>query len=243
MNYKLYKGDCLELLPQIPTGSVDLVVTDPPYQIDVDGGGRSKLSARMKKMKADLINDNLVSGFDAAILGELVRVMKNINIYLWCNAKQIPMYLKYFVDGLGCSFEILVWIKSNAAPLFNHKYLNDKEYCLYFRKDGYCNPESYELAQTYFLQPLNAKDKQLWEHPTIKPLNIIQRLVMNSSKEGETVLDCFMGSGTTGAACVRTGRNFIGMEINEKYYEIAQFRLKDENQPTLFENYIEQNVL
>ncbi|MGN1211364.1 MAG: DNA methyltransferase [Candidatus Cryptobacteroides sp.] len=99
---------------------------------------------------------------------------------------------------------------------------------------GYCQPQRYEEARTAWFQPINAKDKKEWGHPTIKPLNIIQTLVANSSKIGDTILDCFMGSGTTGVACARMQRNFIGMELNADYYSIAEKRIKDELQPTLF---------
>lgn len=75
----------------------------------------------------------------------------------------------------------------------------------------------------------------MFGHPTIKPLNIIQTLIANSSQEGETVLDCFMGSGTTGVACVRLERNFIGMEINEAFFKMAEQRIKMEDQPKLFD--------
>ena len=100
---------------------------------------------------------------------------------------------------------------------------------------GYCQPIDYEHAKTVFVQPINSEDKRVFGHPTIKPLNIIQTLILNSSREGETVLDCFMGSGTTGVACAKLNRNFIGMEINEDYYRIASIRINEENQPTLFD--------
>lgn len=90
------------------------------------------------------------------------------------------------------------------------------------------------MARTAFFQPLNVKDKQTWNHPTVKPLNIIQTLILNSSKEGDLVLDPFMGSGTTGVACALTKRNFIGMEINEEFFKMAEQRIKTENQPRLF---------
>ena len=235
MKVDLQQGDCLELLKNIPDKSVDLIVTDPPYQIDhTKAGGQSPLAKSIQGMNNELEAANICKGFDKAILSEMVRVMKNINCYVWCNHKQIPMYLEYFVKGLGCAFDILVWVKSNATPLFNNKYLTDKEYCLYFRKGGYCNPKDYESAKTAYSQPINAKDKKIYNHPTIKPINIIQNLISNSSKEGDTVLDCFMGSGTTGVACVRLNRNFIGMEINSEYYKIAELRIKAENQPKLF---------
>ena len=98
-----------------------------------------------------------------------------------------------------------------------------------------CQPIDYEHAKTVFVQPINSEDKRVFGHPTIKPLNIIQTLILNSSREGETVLDCFMGSGTTGVACAKLNRNFIGMEINEDYYRIASIRINEENQPTLFD--------
>ena len=226
MNTQIFCGDCLELMKDIPDGSVDLVVTDPPYLIEnTKAGGKSKLAKSIQNMNDQIENNNLTKGFNEKILDELVRVMKKINIYIWCNHKQIPMYLDYFVKEKGCSFDVLIWNKSNAMPLFNNKYLTDKEYCLYFRKSAYCNPQCYQDAKTVFYQPINAKDKKKYGHPTIKPLNIIQTLICNSSKEGDTVLDCFMGSGTTGVACVNTGRNFIGIELDPTYFETAKKRL------------------
>ena len=76
---------------------------------------------------------------------------------------------------------------------------------------------------------MNVKDKKLYSHPTIKPLNIIENLIINSSLRGGVVLDCFMGSGTTGVACKKLGRSFIGCEINEEYFKIAERRINDTN--------------
>ena len=151
--------------------------------------------------------------------------MKNINIYIWCNHKQIPMYIEYFVNKLNCSFDILIWNKTNAMPLFNNKYLTDKEYCLYFRKGGYCNPSNYEDAKTVYYQPINAKDKKLYDHPTIKPLNIIETIIKNSSNENDIVLDPFIGSGTTAVAAKELNRQYIGFEVDENYFKIAKDRL------------------
>ena len=105
--------------------------------------------------------------------------------------------------------------------------MSDKEYCLYFRKGGYCQPTSYESAKTVFHQPINVIDKQRYPHPTIKPLNIVKTLIGNSTKPGDLILDPFMGSGTTAVACMELGRNYIGYEINEGYYETAQKRIRD----------------
>ena len=81
--------------------------------------------------------------------------------------------------------DIIIWNKTNALPLFNNKYLSDKEYCLYFRKGGYCSPKSYEDAKTVFLYPINIKDKKKWKHPTIKPEALIRKLIRNSSREND----------------------------------------------------------
>ena len=134
--------------------------------------------------------------------------MKKINIYIWCNKKQILDYLKYFVDKHQCSFEILTWIKNNPIPLFGGNYLTDKEYCLYFRAGVKLNT-TFETAKTYWITNKNLKDKQFYKHPTIKPLNIIKTLIQNSSNENDIVLDCFSGSGTTCVAAKQLNRQFI----------------------------------
>ena len=169
-----------------------------------------------------------------AVNTELVRIMKKINIYIWCNKVQIPYYFNFYVNKLGCKFDILCWHKGNSLPSYKNKYLSDTEYCLYFRKGGYCDPsqttpkeERYENAKTYYLAPINAKDKKLWKHPTIKPLDFTEKVIKNSSHEGDVVLDCFMGSGTTGCACKKLNREFIGIELNKEYYEIAQKRISE----------------
>lgn len=231
---KLYNKDCLEVLKSLPSNSIDLVVTDPPYDIScTNGGGSLNKGKQMANSIRVLSEVGIDKGYNIEEIGkELVRVMKNINIYLWCNKVQIPEYFNFYVNQLGCKFDILCWHKTNPLPAYNNKYLSDTEYCLYFRKGGYCNPsateenERYENAKTYYVAPLNAKDKKIWKHPTIKPLDFTEKLIKNSSKKGEVVLDCFMGSGTTGVACKNLGRDFIGVELNPEYFRIAKERIE-----------------
>ena len=234
-------GDCYELIKAIPDNSIDLIVTDPPYLIEnTKAGGHSNLAKSIQGMNDEIAEKNLTTSIDTKILSEFVRVMKNINIYIWCNHKQIPMYLDYFVKELDCAFDIIIWNKTNAMPLFNNKYMTDKEYCLYFRKGGYCNPPDYESAKTVYYQPININDKNMYDHPTIKPQNIIENLIKNSSKEGEIVLDTFVGSGTTCVAAKELGRKYIGMEIDEKYYKTAINRLNGitaSGQTSIFTNF------
>ena len=144
---------------------------------------------------------------------------------------QIPEYFNYYVNELGCKFEVLCWHKGNCMPTYHNKYLTDTEYCLYFRNgSNQLHPNSYEDAQTFWFAPINQVDKNKYKHPTIKPLNMIEKLVRNSSSEGDLVFDPFLGSGTTGVACKNLNRNFIGTEISEEYFKIAQDRLNEDKQ-------------
>lgn len=223
---KIENGDSLELLKNVESNSVDLIVTDPPYDIkNTKAGGGSQLARSMQVMNDQIRDANIVSGFDLKILDELCRINKGINMYFFCNKSQLPMYIKYFVEERGCSFDLIKWVKTNAMPTYNNKYLSDTEYCFYARKKGYCNPENYQDASTLYQAPINAKDKKLYGHPTIKPLDLVERLIKNSSKEGQIVCDPFMGSGTTGVACQNLNRSFLGFELSENYFEIAKTRL------------------
>ncbi len=226
---KIYCMDCLEGMKQIPSGSVDLIVTDPPYLMHKlhkykDYG----IEKDIMNYQKPLHENNLTKGFDIRILDEIFRVMKVPNIYIWCNIAQVPMYIKYFVMEKKCRMDILIWNKTNPMPLCSNKWLSDKEYCLYFRKSAYCNPSGYAEAKTVWYLPSNVKDKKIYGHPTIKPLPIIESIIRNSSREGEIVLDPFMGSGTTAVAAVRNSRDFIGFEYNEEYCQIAEQRIRNE---------------
>jgi len=242
---KVFNEDCLELLKRIKDNSIDLIVTDPPYQIEnTNAGGSSKLSKSIQKMNDQIKNKNLVNGFNIEILDQLVRINKNINMYFFCNKAQIPMYLEYFVNNLGCSFDLIKWVKGNATPLFNNKYLSDTEYGVYVRKNGYCNPSNYEDASTLFQESININDKNKYKHPTIKPLELIRRLIRNSSKTNEIIVDPFIGSGTTAVACILENRKYIGCEIDQDFFRISQERIKEVNcTNNLFSNEMIQGSL
>ena len=217
----LRRGDCLELMKDIPDGSVDLVLTDPPYMIATVGAGIYKQADKQYVKELDGIKD----GFDEKVLDEICRVMKKINVYFFCSQKQIIPLIDYFVKKKNCNWNILSWHKSNPVPACGNKYLTDTEFVLFFREKGVKIYGEYETKFTYYVTPLNQKDKRQYEHPTIKPVKILQNLIVNSTLENGVVLDCFMGSGSTGVACVNTNRRFIGIELDDKYFEIAKQRI------------------
>lgn len=219
----IYNEDCIQGMKKLPDNSIDLVIIDPPYQI-VAGGGGGAFGADKRDYHKEV--KTLSDGITNNVLDELVRVLKKINIYIWCNKNQLKQYINYFEEK-GCTTDLLTWHKTNPVPTCNNKYLSDTEYILYFRQGGVPMYGSYETKKKYYVTPTNKEDKQKYKHPTIKPLSIIENLIVNSSKENDVILDCFMGSGTTPVACVNTHRHYIGYEIDDNYFDIACQRLDE----------------
>ena len=161
-------------------------------------------------------------GFDYIIIQELKRVMKKTNIYIFCSKAQLRDYFNLFAEE---NIDLLVWHKTNPIPAIANNYLSDLEYCFFAREKGvevHCN---YESSSKLYESAMNKKDKEKYKHPTIKPLPLIKKLIINSSNKGDIVLDCFSGSGTTCAAAKELGRQFIGIEIDEEYHKISIDRI------------------
>ena len=219
----IYNVDCYEAIKKIPDKSIDLVYIDIPYFIESGGGGKSELGQRIQKInKKDIID--ISQGINYSIFEDLVRIMKYI--YIWCSKEQILDIMKIFIEKYKCRFNILVWCKSNPTPATNNVWLPDLEYCLVFKEKGAPRyNDGYELKSKWYLSPINKSDKDLYSHPTIKPLELIKRHILHSTKENDIVLDCFLGSGTTAVACKELNRQYIGFEINKEYFDIAQDRL------------------
>lgn len=204
----------------------DLILTDPPYELtNLKAGGRTALAESIQGAMNQLDTPALRKTVSRDYLEAMYALQDVPNLYIFCNGIQIPYYLDFFHKEKGCKYDILIWYKTNAMPLFSNKYLTDKEYVLYFRRGGYCNPANYEDAATVYISPLNAKDKKKYGHPTIKPLPLILKLIRNSSTEGQLVLDPFAGSGTTLAAAKMLGRNYVGFEIEPKWCDISNQRI------------------
>ena len=171
---------------------------------------------------------NITNGIDYSLFDDLVRVMKNIYIYIyiWCSKEQIFDIMEYFIKNHNCSFNILVWCKTNCVPATNGSWLPNIEYCLVFKGKG--TPkynDGYELKSKWYVSSTNKKDKDEFEHPTIKPLDLVKQHLGHSTNKGDVVLDCFIGSGTTAVACKELGRHFLGFEIDKDYWQIAVDRV------------------
>jgi DNA modification methylase len=239
---EIYNEDSYEAIKKIPDKSVDLIIIDPPYELETEGSKKNSISKSFANMNNDI--KDLSKGIDLLILKDLIRILKKPNIYIWCNKKQILDYMKYFVDELGCSFEIMTWLKTNPTPLCGGNYLIDKEFCLYFRKGIKLNTK-FETAFTYWISSKNKDDRDTFKHPTIKPLEIIKTLINNSSNENDIVADFFLGSGTTCVAAKELNRRYIGFEIDKEYYKIAKNRLNGitaSGQMSIFTNFEEEQL-
>lgn len=253
---KIYNKNAYEAIKEIPSDFIDCVYIDIPYLHTQGGTSASDLGARYNKRKLELKQYNEILsnnkdvkkhnllrvekynaekrlslaemdlGIDYSIFDDLCRVMKKINIFIWCSKLQILDIMKYFVDKKHCHFEILTWAKTNAMPT-NNSMLCDLEYCFYFREAGLKLNNAYECKSKWYLSGTNKSDKEKFKHPTIKPLAFVQQHIQLATKPNDIVLDCFLGSGTTAVACKNLNRNYIGFEINKTYYDIATDRLNN----------------
>jgi DNA modification methylase len=150
--------------------------------------------------------------------------MKKVNIFIWCSKHQILYLLNYF-KNIDCGFEILIWCKTNPSPTTNNIWLPDIEYCLYFREKGVPLNDGYELKSKWYQSPINKNDKDKYNHPTIKPIELVKRHLLHTTQTNDIVLDCFSGSGTTCVAAKELGRQFIGIEIDPEYHKISLDRI------------------
>ncbi|MCK9592740.1 MAG: site-specific DNA-methyltransferase [Methanoregula sp.] len=211
----------------MPDKSVDAVITDPPYRTLLSG--KSTINKPLMKKLAD--EKWQLPGNEWVI--EIERVMKiGATYYIFCGFEDIS-FLKHNLRASGLrTLNNLVWIKSNPIPSFTKKvYRNSSEVAIFGSKQKtnyFRDRKQQELLGVYYEPVVSGADRT--EHPTQKPLSIIKEWVLDTSQEGDTILDPFMGSGTTGVACVQTGRNFIGCEIDPGYYAIAEKRIKDAQQ-------------
>lgn len=227
---EIYNMDCMEGLKLLDDNSIDLVVIDPPYLLSLN---KVKNTQTYNNYANELLN--LKDGFDLRVLDILIKKMKKINIYIYCSKRQVKDLLNYF-SNKNCNHEILTWHKQNPSPLINNNYLPDTEYILFFREKGVKLFGTYHTKRKYYISGTNQVDKKKYKHPTIKPVQLIEYHIENSSKEGDLVVDCFCGSGTTLVASINKNRRFIGFEIDKKYYEIAKKRVEEAT--TLKENII-----
>lgn len=214
--------DCMKLLAEIPSKSIDLVLTDPPYGMDFQSNSRT---IKHKKIEGDINLDWLPEW-----VTEIRRVVKDdSHLYIWCSWHKVDVF-KIELEKHFKIKNLIVWAKNGGGMgdlkggyggchelLFfinNGKDLNG-------RRDTDVIDKAYRTGNEY--------------HPTQKPENLMAWLIEKSTKEGDLVLDCFSGSGSTAMACHTTKRKFIGSELDTEFYDISMKRIEQlKQQLTIF---------
>lgn len=216
---QLIHGDCLEVMPTLPDGSVDAIVTDPPYNEVHRDEARVRYARPLRQLayfnKGRADTDPVPIDKVAA---EFARITRG-SIYVWCGTQQAGEWRNAFAT-LGLSTRLCVWEKSNPAPINGDKlWLSSIELCVYARKPK--APFNRFCKSPVWRGPLARVDG----FPCPKPVWLMEELITASVPEGGVVLDAYLGSGTTGVACANTGRGFIGIEKDASYFAIAQERI------------------
>lgn len=216
----------------LPDKCIDCIYTDVPYLYQCGGGGSSKLALRIRNNINNLDEHKITDGFDIkANFPEWIRIMKKVNLFVWCSKLQILDLMKEAEKLENVYTEILVWVKTNPTPSTNNTWLPDIEYCLYFREKGVKLNDGYFHKQKAYIGGLNVADKKVLEHPTIKPLDCVQKHLLHATQENDIIFDPYIGSGTTAHACKINNRNYIGCEISKEYCDIAEQRIKSISNP------------
>ena len=214
---KLLQGDCLELIQEIPNRSVDMILTDPPYGMDY------KSNRRVVKDKFEKFeNDKDLSWLDN-FFKECHRTLKDdTSIYVFCSWHNIDKF-KQSMERLFKIKNIIVWVKNNhGSGDLKGAYAPKHEFIIYAHKGRSLFRE--KRVPDVFEFPKISSSKLL--HPTEKNIDMLEVFIKNNTDEGNVILDPFMGSGTTGMACRNLNRDFIGMELDENYFEIAKNRIE-----------------
>ena len=206
---KLYNDDCMNVFPSLEDGSVKLTLTDIPYdEVNRKSGGLRNLD----KSHADVITFPLDKFID-----EVVRVTSG-SIYIFCGSVQVSHIRNRLIDH-GLSVRHCIWEKTNPSPMNGqYMWLSSIENCVYARKKG----AYFDIRERCKSAVWKCSTEKYKGHPTPKPIELMERLIQASSQPEDIVFDPCMGSGAVGIAAKRTRRNFIGVELNEKYYKITQ---------------------
>lgn len=234
--HELWLGDCREILPTL--GKVDAVVTDPPYSVSLAGssGSFTRIGNKGTRKLSFFEGDTDWSAMTALVVEAISLSITNkpLSVYVWCGHRQFGP-LTALLESQGYSTRFLVWRKECPAPAPPRSgWQSGAELCLY----GYLPGRHF--ADGMFNNVISADSYRFGQpgkvdHPTQKPMGTITPLVRISTLIDDTILDPFMGSGTTGVACQKLGRKFIGIEIEPRYFDIACRRIEQAMaQPDLF---------
>lgn len=219
-NVWLMQGDCLERMKEIPDGSVDMILTDPPYGMDFQSNRRV-----VQQKFAKIANDKNLDWVDSFI-DECYRVMaENSAMYFFSSWHNID-YFKQAIERKFKLKNLICWVKNNhGSGDLKGGYAPQHEFVFYAAKGRVLN-RGKRLPDVIYADKIPSKKLV---HPTEKNISMLEVFVNQHSDKGMAVLDTFMGSGTTGVAAKNLNRNFIGIELDDGYFEIARNRILNAN--------------
>jgi site-specific DNA-methyltransferase (adenine-specific) len=241
-DFFLYKDDCIKLLSEFPENCVDMIFADPPYFLS--NGGISCHAGKMVSVHKGDWDQSRGLDKDFAFIKQWLsacqRVLKD-NGTIWVSGTNHVIYtVGYAMHELG--FKMLndiVWFKRNAPPNLSCRYFtHSTETVIWAAKNKksrhYFNYKlmkeinmGKQMRNLWEIMPPKKEEKKYGRHPTQKPLALLNRIILASTKKGQLVLDPFNGSGTTGIAAACLNRKYIGMDLEKKYLDLTIKRYKD----------------
>lgn len=241
-SFQIFNSDSFEILSKIESDSIDCVITDPPYFLSNDGitckSGKMVSVNKGNWDKSDGFSD--VYNFNLNWIKESYRIMKKGGT-MWISGTFHNIYIIGSILQSIEDFKILnniTWVKKSPPPNLSCRFFTHSTETILWIRKGVKSKHyfDYDLMKKH---NQNKQMKDVWiigrpkkdeytfgKHPTQKPEEIIERMVLSSTKENDTILDMFSGSGTTGIVTIRNNRKFIGIEKDKKYFEIMEKRLK-----------------
>lgn len=230
---RLYEGDYKDFVSDIGV-NIDLVITDPPYIHEKGGRGKMLLGESLDRND---FNMKELGDFGRESIFEFLNITKKLmskpQWYIFCSEKQLVHYLDWCVEN-KLKYNLLTWNKP-ISVMNRERYSTNIEYivriysngCALNKLDLDINKDKTKYYSKYkAYNQIRGKGKY---HPSQKPIQIIDEIVELSSNENSVILDCFMGSGTTGLSCIKNNRRFIGIEKSDKYFKISKERLEYTN--------------
>ena len=209
---KIYNIDCLKLLNQLEDNSIDLILTDPPYNVG-------------KEFENESLNNKDFFYFHSSYLFEFKRVIKNKHpiVIFFNNGSNLKDYIS--ISGSIIDFKRLITLyKPNDCSFPTGSLLRTSEVALVYSNNGTLSYNSDKNIHDVLISNHKKKDLSFY-HPSVKPIDIIKDLILAFTKEGDIVLDPFIGSGTTIVGCKALKRHFIGCDINKDFCEMACKRI------------------
>ena len=228
----LKKGDCMNILKDISDKSVDMIFADPPYNLSGNGYLTCINGRKVKCDKGiwDKIED--IDTFNHDWIKECMRVLKDDGTIWISGTLHNHPSVGFLLKRMGYwIINDIIWFKPNAPPQLEPNRLAPSTELIWLASKTKKYYFNYQIAkemnqgkQMRNLWVIKAQ-RHITKHPTEKPEELLRRIILLGSKEGETVLDPFMGSGTTGVVAKTLNRNFIGIEIDDEFFEIAKNRI------------------